>query len=632
MPTPSPFVAHNATTNSADNSSPLYRYLENLLEELRDQDAGEIASYIPELAKADPNWFGVAICTADGEVYAAGDCDIPFTIQSMSKPFVYGLALEDRGLQRVLHHVGVEPSGESFNSISLHQKFNTPLNPMINAGAIATTGLVLGSGEERRFQRIVNMLGNYMGRHPELDISVYESERSTGHRNRAIAHMLRNFDVLEDDVEESLNVYFRQCSLLVNCRDLAIIGATLANNGTNPVTGVPTLKQEHVPRVLSVMTSCGMYDFAGSWFYHAGIPAKSGVSGGVIGVLPGRLGIGVFSPRLDELGNSVRGVKACTKISQHFGLHLFNTPVAATNVIRHQISLGQILSQRVRPANQSRYLLQEGVQYTIIELQGDLFFSALERVQRAAQAEFNRQHNLILDLRLVNDMDQSAHRMWPLLIEAAAAAGCQLVFTGINVDSPLPQILAELTDQNAASHVLIFKHLDLALEWAEEQLLTELQVNEAQAESSQAEIPLEDLLNDFGFSSEEMEQLVAVCEHITFQAREHICEQGDPSDCVYFLAKGSVSIRLKTSSGKSPRLAAFHPGMAFGELAVIDGGTRSSSVIADTPVVCYRLGISELEELSLQTPNLKIKMLSYFASELARRLRQANREIAALVG
>jgi len=277
-----------ASAEETQNNSPPHHYLKNLPEELRAQDAGEVASYIPELAKADPNWFGVAVCTADGEVYAAGDCDIPFTIQSMSKPFVYGLALEDRGLQRVLHHVGVEPSGESFNSISLHSKFNTPLNPMINAGAIATTGLILGSGEERRFQRIVNMLGNYMGRHPELDVAVYESERETGHRNRAIAHMLRNFDVLDENVEESLNVYFRQCSLLVNCRDLAIIGATLANNGTNPVTGVPTLKQEHVPRVLSVMTSCGMYDFAGSWFYNAGIPAQSGVSGVAIGVLPGR--------------------------------------------------------------------------------------------------------------------------------------------------------------------------------------------------------------------------------------------------------------------------------------------------------------------------------------------------------
>ncbi|MEM1060324.1 MAG: glutaminase A [Verrucomicrobiota bacterium] len=611
--------------------TPLHVYLEKLLDELRDQDDGAMANYIPELAKANPDWFGISICTADGEVYEAGDSDVPFTIQSMSKPLVYGQALDERSVETVMRRVGVEPSGEAFNSISLHPKTNCPLNPMINAGAITVTGLIQGSSEERRFQRIASKFGDFMGRRPELDVSVFESESATGHRNRAIAHMLRNFDLLEDPVEESLNVYFRQCSLLVNCRDLSVIGATLANSGVNPVTGIRALKDRHVPLVLSVMTSCGMYDFAGSWFYYAGIPAKSGVSGGIIGVLPGRLGIGVYSPRLDEMGNSVRGVKAITEVSRKFGLHLFNSPFAAGSVIRTSTFLGQTTSRQVRPASEARAIRQHGQRVRVMELQGDMRFSSLELLQRDTQADIDAGRHLLLDLRLVRRMDSGSLQMWTLIIRAAAAAGVRIGLSGLESESRLQQHLAHLADRVDLSHVMVFNDLDSALEWFEDDLLRKL-APDTTTDYLSHETALGDMLGNIGLNPTQCGRLEAVAQQHAYAIHEVICEQGARSDRVYFLAKGMVSVRLQTRSGASPRLAAFHAGMSFGELALIDGGTRSSSVIAESTCIVYELELSALEEVFEAEPEIKILLLTHFASDLARRLRQANREIAALVG
>jgi glutaminase len=183
----------------------------------------------------------------------------------------------------------MEPSGEAFNSISLDPESNRPLNPMINAGAIATTGLVQGHDVDERIARVLERFSRYTGHPLAVDDTVYRSERDTGHRNRAICHMLRNFGMLPDPPEEALDLYFRQCSVLVDCRDLALMAATLANNGVNPITGVVALKSENVERLLSVMTTCGMYDYAGSWIYEVGMPAKSGVGGGILAVLPGQL-------------------------------------------------------------------------------------------------------------------------------------------------------------------------------------------------------------------------------------------------------------------------------------------------------------------------------------------------------
>jgi glutaminase len=284
---------------------------------------GVVADYIPELAKADPNWFGISVVGVDGQVVEVGDHQQPFSIQSISKPFVFGLALEDHGREETLRKVNVEPSGEAFNSIVLDEKTNRPFNPMVNAGAIATADLINGKDFPERISRLLTMFGRYMGRQVYVDNSIFMSERATGHRNRAIGHLMLNFGMIEDRVEESLEFYFQQCSMLVNCHDLAVMGATLANGGINPITHERAIKAEYVKDLLSIMLSCGMYDYAGEWAFRVGIPAKSGVSGGIVAVVPGKFGIGIFSPPLDAKGNSVRGVQVCRDLSERFGLHAF---------------------------------------------------------------------------------------------------------------------------------------------------------------------------------------------------------------------------------------------------------------------------------------------------------------------
>jgi glutaminase len=306
-------------------AAPLREVLRDLHTRYAPVDEGKVADYIPELAKADRRWFGIAIATADGQVFEVGDCKQLFTIQSISKPFVYGLALEDHGLEHVLSKVGVEPTGEAFNAIVLDEASNRPFNPMVNAGAIATADLVQGKDFPERVTRLLSMFGKYCGRDVYIDNSVFMSERMTGHRNRAIGHLMLNFGMVSDKVEESLELYFQQCSVLVNCRDLAIIGATLANGGVNPITKVQAIQQPYVKYLLSVMLSCGMYDYAGEWAYRVGIPSKSGVGGGIVGVIPGHFGIGIFSPPLDAKGNSVRGIRVCTELSERFGLHAFES-------------------------------------------------------------------------------------------------------------------------------------------------------------------------------------------------------------------------------------------------------------------------------------------------------------------
>ena len=306
--------------------SPFRNTLRDLHAVHRTVDEGQVANYIPELATADPTWFGIAVAGArDGQLFEAGDSEREFTIQSISKPFVFGLALEDNGREAVSARVGVEPTGDAFNSIiKLDEGSHRPHNPMVNAGAIATVALIKGNTPVERLNRLLDMFGRYIGRRPKVDVAVFASERQTGHRNRSIAHLLLNFGMLPANVEEVLDLYFQQCSILVTARDLAMMAATLANGGVNPTTGVRAIAAEYVQDILSVMYTCGMYDYAGQWAYEVGLPAKSGVSGGVITVVPGRMGIAVFSPLLDNHGNSVRGVAVSREMSRRFGLHSFS--------------------------------------------------------------------------------------------------------------------------------------------------------------------------------------------------------------------------------------------------------------------------------------------------------------------
>lgn len=305
-------------------TAPIRGTLKALHGEFSTLTEGAVASYIPELAAVDPDLFGIAIATTEGEVVTVGDADTFFSIQSASKPFMFGRALDSLGRAEALRRVNVEPSGEAFNSIVLDEATNRPFNPLVNSGAIATTDLIDGPDLTSRVKQMLSVFATYTGRPVHVDNATFISERLTGHRNRAIAHLMLNFGMIQDRVDETLELYFQQCSVMVTCKDLAVMAATLANGGVNPVTGERALLADHVKDVLSIMFSCGMYDFAGEWGYTVGLPAKSGVSGGILAVVPGRFGIGVFSPPLDARGNSVRGVAVCRALSQRFGLHTFS--------------------------------------------------------------------------------------------------------------------------------------------------------------------------------------------------------------------------------------------------------------------------------------------------------------------
>jgi glutaminase len=270
--------------------------------------------------------FGIALVTPDGEVHSAGDAETPFALQSISKVFVYGLALADRGRDHVLERVGVEPSGDPFNAIEFDERKHRPYNPMVNAGALVTTDLVRGSSPEHQLERILAVFRLYAGNEAlEVDQRTLQHERRGADRNRATAYLMRSLDMVDGDVEAILDLYLQQCSIRVTCRDLAVMAATLANGGINPVSGDRVLPRDRVRDVLSVMHTCGMYDAAGQWAYDVGLPAKSGVSGGIGVAVPGKGGIAVWSPGLDGYGNSARGVQVCHEISTLLGLHVFAT-------------------------------------------------------------------------------------------------------------------------------------------------------------------------------------------------------------------------------------------------------------------------------------------------------------------
>ncbi len=368
--------------------------------ELRD---GALASYIPELAKVDPEGFGLSLSSSDGYVYESGDTAVEFTIQSISKPFTYALALDQIGQDAVDARIGVEPSGEAFNEISVDDVTKTPKNPMINAGAIAAVSLIPGASADERFDRIHEFYSACAGRRLAIDMDVYASEKATGNRNRAIAYMLTSFGVLDGDPDEVLDVYFRQCSVKVTSTDLARMAATLARGGFNPLTGRRVIDANVVRRTLSVMVTCGMYDATGDWVSAVGLPAKSGVGGGIVAVLPGQLGIGVYSPRLDSRGNSVRGVHVCRNLSSQLGLHF--------------LTVGRESSSTLRAA----YQVNPGIR--VYEVQGDLLFAGAEQVLRTAEHDRGGYDVAVLDVTRVDDINDAARGMLTGMRASLAATG-----------------------------------------------------------------------------------------------------------------------------------------------------------------------------------------------------------------
>lgn len=270
--------------------------------------------------------FAVSVATTDGERFDVGDHDHAFPLHSVSKVFTYALALADHGPEAVLQRVGVEPSGDAFNALRVDERTMRPFNPMVNAGALVTNDLVVGADLDERLARALDALRRWAGDDTlAVDAATLATELATADRNRGAGYLMRSAGILHGEVEDILTLYLSQCSVQVTSGQLAAMAATLANGGVNPATGDEVLPRRRVRDVLSVMHTCGMYDYAGSWAFEVGLPAKSGVGGAILAVIPGKMGIGVFSPGLDAFGNSVRGVQAFRELSERLGLHVFAT-------------------------------------------------------------------------------------------------------------------------------------------------------------------------------------------------------------------------------------------------------------------------------------------------------------------
>jgi glutaminase len=573
-------------------TSPILAYLEQLHARCAPDRSGAVADYIPELAQVDPELFGICLAGTDGYIYEVGDTRERFTIQSMSKPLTYGLALEDRGLDVVATKVGVEPSGDAFNSISLQPDSGRPLNPMINAGAISSAGLVAGDSVEARFERVLGTYSRYAGRRLDVDEAVYESELETGHRNRAIGHMLRTFDILDGDPNETLELYFRQCAIAVDCRDVSLMAATLANAGINPVTGEQALSGPLVDRVLSVMTTCGMYDYAGGWVVGVGMPAKSGVGGGVMAVLPGQLGVCVFSPRLDEVGNSVRGVAVCTRLSEELDLHFVDVARSSRSIVRARYDLAGVPSSRRRPRGERDALRDAGRRCRIYELQGDMVFAAIEGVMREIVSHSDDADLVIVDLRAVSRLEPYGRSLFEDLGTALRAAGKELV-------------IVDDRERISGGSYIPFYELDAASEWCEGQLLDAL--GATRPENDGIELRAHQFCE--GLGKEQLERLDGLLATRTFIPGEIIVTAGDPAQEIFLLMRGEVAIVIDLEDGTARRLSTLTPGMTFGETALLGEKRRTANVRGEEEGELRVLTAGDFDELAVTDPALQAALL-----------------------
>lgn len=428
---------------------------------------GRVADYIPELAKACPDDFGIVIATSGGRIYEIGDTRKEFTIQSISKPFIYALALKMLSFDVMASKIDVEPSGEAFNAISLDPDSGKPRNPMINAGAIAASAQICDANPGGAVDLLLEYFAELAGRPLTINEAVYRSEKETGHRNRAIGHLLRNFNIIESDPEPALDLYFRQCAISVTCRDLAVMAATLACQGRNPFTGGQPLSYDITVRVLALMGTCGMYDFAGQWLHDVGIPAKSGVAGGVMAVIPGRLGIATYSPPLDGFGNSVRGVAVCRQLSAGVGLSLFNQYYQVDATIRRSYQGSQRKSRRWRSERELEILAPHRDEVRIIHVQGVLDFGGIEQLAAELVRLSGDVRILILDLAHVTECPMESSGLLDRQLCSLEDQGVEILLSRAG---RLP--LVSRAGWAITERIDAYEHLDSALEAAEELLLT----------------------------------------------------------------------------------------------------------------------------------------------------------------
>ena len=489
----------------------------------------------------------------------------------------------------------LEPSGEPFNEISLDPVTERPRNPMINAGAITCASLIEGDSPSERFERVRSWYSRFAGRELRMDERMFASEDRTGHRNRAIGHMLRSFGILDEDPESALAVYFRQCSIEVNCRDLSLMAATLADAGVNPVTGDRVLDSALVERVLSVMTTCGMYDAAGSWVARVGLPAKSGVGGGIIAVLPGQLGLAVFSPRLDSVGNSVRGVRACRRLSRDLELHFLHVTRAGRAAIRASYDIVDAPSRRRRSAAEQELLQRNGRRARVFELHGDLLFAGAESVVRQIQATAGDVDVMILDLRMIEDIADVAARMFLNLRDELRAAGVEVI-----IIDPFARVIP--LDPDPEARVRHFPDLNTAIEYAEDDLIRRFGGGEDLIGVEAEQHPLLS-----GLPDEQLRLLLDRMSTVTYADGELLASAGEPPHGLFLLLAGLVEV-TRTQGTRRHHLTTFAPGTTFGTIYTVDDRPYDVDARARGSVEARLLPSEQFAELGRLAPDLALTL------------------------
>ena len=594
---------------------PLDIFLKNIYSNVLLNKSGKTADYIPELSRANPDQFGVALTSSDGYIHAIGDSLQEFTIQSISKAFAYSLALELVGEKEVNKIIGVEPSGEAFNSIRF-QNDNRPFNPMINAGAIACTALICSVEKSKAFKKIQKIMSDFAGRNLSLDEKVFKSENATGDRNRAIAWLLKNNKIIKTNVEQSLVTYFKQCSLLVSARDLATMGATLACNGINPVTKKRVISVENALKTMSIMVSSGMYDYSGEWVYRVGFPAKSGVGGGIIAALPSQFGLGTFSPPLDRQGNSVRGIEVCKRISSYYNLHILEIEGNIKDSIVASYNLQNIRSSTERKEKNIKILEKFGAKAHVYELAGSINFMSVDYIVRRLQ-ELDEKEFIILSMRKVSQLSSGADKLLDAFIQTLNSLSTKIIFSDIEFNSQTWNKIFDSLGNMDNNKTRLFENNNEAIRWVEDFLIqkysTEKKVNKN--ENLKEQFLFKALSNsDLDFLKERMIEK-------KFKKNVKIISKGDEADGIYFLQSGKVDIAINLQKS----LTTLNAGTCFGEFALIEPKSkRSANVITLTECTCFYLPLKILDSIQQSRKKIIETLLKNLALLLIKRLKDCN--------
>ena len=577
--------------------SPIQHYLDQLHAEIQGHRQGSPYAIHPQGRDPDPEDFGICLVTVDGHMYSTGVADKEFSIQSISKPFSYALALADHGAQKVDEKVDVEPSGDRFNEISLAPHTGRPPNAMINAGALAVSSMIKGSGGKSAPRRIYESYSRFAGRKLTGSRAVYDVEIRNSDRNHALAYLLSSFGVIDDDPTRSLELYLRQCSVQVTCSDLAMMAATLANGGINPRTAEEAIDIESIERVLSVMMTSGMYDDAGAWVSDVGMPAKSGVGGGTLAVLPGQAGLAVFSPPLDEHGSSIRGLRTCRRLAKDMEMHFLRAAPSGQATVSPSSTIVEMPSRIRRTDEQAEVLAQFHPRCRIIEAAGDLYFGGTESLVRAVSELEDEVEIVVVDLRQVNDLGELALVMLEELATDIHAGGRTLAV----IDSKRLLKDTSLVEQD---RVPTFASRGPAVEYCEDRLL---RAHGAAAEDP-SRVPVADSPVLADLDEDARRRLDSHLEHYSYDDGDIIRRVGQRFGGVHFIVSGQVNTIATDPDGHRVRLNTLSAGMTFGELALGSEDRQETTEKAVGDVEVSVLSPQRIADLEAEDPQLAVQL------------------------